>query len=434
PLARQSSLTRKSTPPTNWRSSNPTLAQAIPETSPTSCSCDIVPVGRMAIPGPPPATPRPQCHAKELLMCGIVGLSVGCVSESSCPLSALRRTPSRAEAANQRRSKPGTRSARHRAFDSWDERASVRSTPRHTLTPDAGRDFFPESMVPVLTAHPGARDWDPQIRRAIAIQHLYRYLNFTITLESTIVNPVLLAMFQGSLGVPLDPQSRLNALRMYTDEAFHGLAAFDLRQQVEVASDIPDRSGELAGSALTGGFRRIAESTHQPQARPLLHLVFVIVSESLISGNLRDIAGTQGLARPVSDTLSDHARDESRHHAFFTAYLRDLWTTLSENERRLIGTRIPDMIRVFFAPEEDDVRAELLSYGLPRREVTAALAAAYHEDVVSRSAATASARLLAHLTELGALDSAEIADAFHRAKLLGTTNLNPQPVEVDSPT
>jgi hypothetical protein len=101
-------------------------------------------------------------------------------------------------------------------FDSWDAGASVRASERPLVQSEGGeRRLFPEAMVPVLAASTVADEWPAHIRLAITTQHLYRYLNFTVHLESSLVNPTLLSIFNGYVGVSLNDRNRLDTLRMY---------------------------------------------------------------------------------------------------------------------------------------------------------------------------------------------------------------------------
>jgi hypothetical protein len=152
--------------------------------------------------------------------------------------------------------------------------------------------------------------------------------------------------------------------------------------------------------------------------KSLFHLVFVIVSEILISGNLRKVASSRDVDEGVKRALGDHARDEGRHHAFFSLYLRELWAHLSGQERRVVSLAIPGMVGIFFAPEQESVRRELTGYGIDRSQVSDALDAAYEPLVVNTAAAESSARLIEYLADLGALEDPEVVEAFAVASLV----------------
>jgi len=353
-------------------------------------------------------------------MCGIAGLSVGCALADFCTKGTESAACDDGFATGRRASNEFTAEA---GLGRWDERASVRVAPRRLLAePEATENtqIFPAHMVPILSSYEGSARWPVETRHAIAVQHLFRYLSFTVHLETAVVNPVLLAMVNGQVGVPLSPSTRLDALRMYTDEAYHALAAVDIGQQVARSSAVVDRTQGLAGRTFSHGLRRVVQASGAPELSRLHALMFVIVSETLISSNLREIASDSELADGVSDTLGDHARDEGRHHAFFAQYLKALWPSLDPSTRREVALRIPDLIEVFFAPEVEDVAEELRELGVRKSDRDAAMEAAYGQDVVRASAAASSTRLVRYLTELGALESPEVYEHYAARGLVGS--------------
>lgn len=165
-------------------------------------------------------------------MCGIAGLSVG------CPLSDACQKQSWLAEAREGLPRGST------LDDVWDRRASVRSAPRRRVDPDH-QGMFSARMVPVLNTD-AASGWSAEVVESVKTHHLFRYLNFTVLLESLVVNPALLSIHLGRTGVALGPGARLDALRMYTDEAYHSLAAADIAHQVEDVTGVRNRTqGDL---------------------------------------------------------------------------------------------------------------------------------------------------------------------------------------------
>ncbi|GAB2451149.1 hypothetical protein GCM10027062_35150 [Nocardioides hungaricus] len=348
--------------------------------------------------------------SKGELVCGVAGLSVGCGIQANCPLASL--IDSRAAALDGQGTEPLAATS---VFDAWDERASVRTAPRRLIESDT---IFPPAMVPVLAAGGPAGGWAPAIRRSIAVQHLYRYLSFTCHLETLVVNPVLMGIFSGSIGAPLSDAARLDVLRMYTDEGHHAQVAFDLKLQIERRTGIVDRTVALPQTMLATGIHRIESEAARSQLAALFRLMFVIVSETLISGNLRDVSRTPGIDSGVAAALDDHARDEGRHHAFFAGYLRHLWGALTREERTVVAEQIPAMISTFLAPEVDDVREELLSHNISRHEVHEVLERAYNPETIAAETRAAATPLLRYLAQLDVFDLPGVSDAFICAGLL----------------
>ena len=139
-------------------------------------------------------------------MCGIAGLSVGCPLRDTCQSRDwLRETKSEV-------------SRQSTLEKTWDRRASVRNAPRRMLDPEGDSRLFPSEMIPLLAATDGRRFPQPVID-SIHTHHLYRYLNFTILLESLVVNKTILGIYFQTTGISGGTDRRIDALRMYTDEA-----------------------------------------------------------------------------------------------------------------------------------------------------------------------------------------------------------------------
>lgn len=338
-------------------------------------------------------------------MCGIAGLSVGCPLESIC--SNRSWTPAQTAPST----KPSTLERQ------WDKAASVRSKPRRFVTGEKDSQFFPEHLVPVLNTQ-AAVELNPEVRHSLATQHLYRYLDFTLLLETLVVNKVLLGIALGRLGFPASRGQRLDAMRMYTDEAYHATAAMDIGFQVEGASQINNMTAGHLEQEFLMRLHKIKEAVGDPQLASLVELSFVIASETLISGNLSDVGGSNVVDEGVRSVITDHAKDEGRHHGFFYRYLKDLWGHLNERERQTVGWAMPQLIHAFFAPEISSVERELTQYGVSASLREELLAEAYSPERIQESARSSSSHIVKYMTDLGSLESPEIEEEFEKHGLL----------------
>lgn len=167
-------------------------------------------------------------------------------------------------------------------FSTWDGRASVRAAPRRLAVSSGDHLYFSPDLVPV-TRHHLVKSLPVPAYRALLVQHLYRYLDFTAKLESLAVNPVVLGIAHGTAGIDLPESMRFDAYKIYCDEAYHTLFSADLSRQVQEASGVvpvlPGRPFSL---------RRLTEFREElsDDYRGLLDLMFVVVSETLISSTL----------------------------------------------------------------------------------------------------------------------------------------------------
>jgi para-aminobenzoate N-oxygenase AurF len=344
-------------------------------------------------------------------MCGIVGLFTGCSGVSYCPKRLL--TGGSRPQPDAGTTEPETKAYRS-PFRRWDKNAAVRSAPRRELPDDTdGQYFFSPELVP-LARHELVRQLRPELFERLLVQHLYRYLDFTAKLEQVVVNRTALGIAHGTVGLALHPDMRFDAYRIYCDEAYHALFSADLMRQAERRTGIAPRL-PVEPYFLT----RLAQvQQDHPQWRALAELVFVIVSETLISGSLGEVPDDPRVVPTVREVVRDHALDEGRHHAYFAVFLKELWAQSDRTELRMIGTLAPVMADAFLRPDLPALRAELVGYGLSRDEAEQVLAEVLPEGLIRKTARDAAQQTVHHFTRLGALDDPEIRAAFETYELV----------------
>ncbi|HET6356855.1 diiron oxygenase [Streptomyces sp.] len=344
-------------------------------------------------------------------MCGTVGMFVGCSALSYCPRSLLAAHPVEpSDEAPEDRASAEEAPEYRSAFQSWYDRASVRQAPRRTiLEDDTALQFFSPDLVPVAQ-HPLVKGLPERVFNAILVQHLYRYLDFTAKLEYLVVNRTLVGIAHGSTGVRVPEEMRFDALKMYCDEAYHALSAVDLRRQVEhhsgVRAQLPDEPFFL---------RRLQQILAELPAeeRALAELLFVVISETLISASLAEIPDSDDLVPAVRNSIRDHALDEGRHHAYFAVFLRHLWAQLLPRERQFAGRLVPKLMDAFLLPDLESLRTELTGYGLSADQVEQIIAEVYTPEVLSRHSRATSRMTRRYFEQLGAFDDPRALAELH---------------------
>ncbi|PZT71872.1 MULTISPECIES: diiron oxygenase [unclassified Streptomyces] len=352
-------------------------------------------------------------------MCGIVGLFVGCTSVSYCPKRLLSRPPApegeaSSGAGDTSSGAADSADAYRSPFRSWDKRAAVRSAPRRELPAETdGLYFFSPDLVP-LARHELVHGLRPELYEQVLVQHLYRYLDFTAKLEQVVVNRTALGIAQGTVGLRLHPDMRFDAYRVYCDEAYHALFSADLMRQAErrtgIAPRLPREPYFLTRLA------EIQQNGTEPAA--LAELVFVIVSETLISGTLGEVPDDPRVVSTVRDVVQDHAADEGRHHTYFALFLKELWAQSDRAARRDVALLVPRMIDAFLRPDLPALRAELAGYGIGRDATEQILAEVFPEDLVRAASRNSARQTVRYLAQLGALDEPEVQAAFENYELV----------------
>ncbi len=343
-------------------------------------------------------------------MCGTVGMFVGCSALSYCPRRLLAGPA--ADPRDGAEEPPGEPGAYRSPFRNWYERSSVRSAPRRVLEErrhEEGAEpqrFFPPELVPV-SRHPLVAALPADVFDEVLVQHLYRYLDFTAKLEYLVVNRTVLGIAHGSVGVELPEEMRLDAYRMYCDEAYHALFSADLAVQVRDSTGIAARLPEEP--FFLRRLRGIQDGLPAAE-RALAELLFVIVSETLISASLAEVPQREEVVPAVTGTIRDHAMDEGRHHAYFAHFLQRLWAQLRPAEREAAGRLVPCLMDAFLRPDIEALRLELAGYGLSAQETEQIAAEVYTPEVVAEHARATSAQTRRYFADLGAFDSAAAQD------------------------
>jgi hypothetical protein len=303
-------------------------------------------------------------------------------------------------------------------FAKWDSCAAIRSKPRQRLSArglgtTADLLFFNPELVPV-SRHPlvvGAN-----LSRKILLQHLYSYLWFTTVLEQQFVNPVMIRIATGALGLSIPSPMLLDAHRIYCDEGYHALCSVDLSQQVEELTGI----ASLVDQALPKPFRDLTALVEQAPQRlkKTIELSFVIVSETLVSAILTRSHLDVRVAPAIRQVILEHAQDEAIHQAYFSDLTKMIWPQIDAGLRREIGVLIPELILTFLRPDLQHVTKVLTAYGVAPQDAQRVAGECYPQESVVTSSRLASSFTTSLFRSVGAFDDPIVLDAFHRSGLL----------------
>ncbi|MDH6109374.1 hypothetical protein P3T36_000146 [Kitasatospora sp. MAP12-15] len=352
-------------------------------------------------------------------MCGIVGLFVGCTALSYCPrrllLDARVAAPEPGLGQESAQTEDQAQAPYRSPFRSWDSRASVRSAERREIADgDVDLPYFLPELVP-LAQHKAVQELPPAVLDQVLIQHLYRYLDFTTKLEQLVVNRTALGIAQGSVGLRLPEEMRFDAYRIYCDEAYHALFSADLLRQVRRRTGVDPLLPELP--YFLRRLQRMQETAGAAH-RQLMELMFVIVSETLISGSLAELPQDSNVVPAVREVIRDHAQDEGRHHRYFSIFLKHLWGQLDGSERRDAALMVPQLIHTFLHPDTAAMQGELGRYGFDADTACQIVAEVLPDSVLKESARSAAAQTVRLVATLDMLDIPQVAEEFAAAGLL----------------
>ena len=301
-------------------------------------------------------------------------------------------------------------------FGEWNSRAGVRAKPRRVLLEDDSpeREFFSSGLVPLID-HPLVVNLGPESRRKLLVHHLYHYLDFTANFEIEVVNPAARMIALGNSGLELPPEMLLDAYKIYCDEGYHSFFSADIKLQVQAATGVEPLPYHFSE------FLQRLHHAHDTVPQDLKHisgLLIVVVFETLISSILNTIPKDKRVVPAVREMVSDHAEDEAKHHAYFSALFDLLWRRPTKQERTILGPILPHFIVKSLEPDYLSIRRRLATFHLKPEEIDQIMEESYPwKKVIANLRKTASATL--HLFERnGLFEDQQTLDAFRASGLL----------------
>ena len=301
-----------------------------------------------------------------------------------------------------------------RVAKDWYESAGVRGAPRRMLEEDreAGLKVFPEALVPHLR-HEGLADLGAEGRRALLTQHFYQYMQFTAHLETKVVNRGAAMVAHGETDLDVGPGARLDAFKIYSDEAYHALFSLDVVQQVEKVTAVPVLPYDFGPR-----MERLDRTAERflPDHGSLAQLLQVVAFETVVTRFLSRIPRDETVFRVVREVVGDHVRDEVHHHAYFTRFFKELWAGLSPALRVKVACGMPHFVNDCLRPDLGPVRAALLSAGLTADCAEEVIRDCYREETLVAAVRDAGRHTLGLCEYVGAFD---IPEAQEQLRVLG---------------
>lgn len=299
----------------------------------------------------------------------------------------------------------------------WYEKASIRSHPRRLLVKQGaeGKVYFPPDLVPI-TGHELVRRLGEEAAGELIIQHLYGYLDFTAALEHDVVNRVTQRIARQRAGLQLPPAMVMDAYKIYCDEAYHALFSADIREQIQSATTVPPLSS--AGSSTCLGRLQQIVANLPPDLQWPAEICFSIVSETLISAILTLVPRDARVVPAVRLVVADHARDEARHHSYFSRLLAYVWPQLDRDRKGVLGPLLAEFVIVFLQPDFTAIARQLRSSGLSGEQADQVIAETYPPATVIVSIRRAAKATLRLFERQGIFDDPSTRAAFEAAQLL----------------
>jgi len=313
--------------------------------------------------------------------------------------------------------------SRKRLFQNWENQASVRSAPIRVLRASEGSLPFAPELLPIVNDS-RVKERGPGVGYFILALKLLNYLSWTALLEAEAVMPICKAIGFRNIPWPLHPETALEGLKIHTDEAHHTFFSEYTRHQAIILTGV--RPGKDRSPLFMAELAR-SQAGRNRRARLLTLLMFVCVSETLISKSLMKIPADLRVIKGVRLMVDDHARDESRHRLFFSDILVSVWQRLSPRERDHYGPMLATWIEVFLSPDYANEAGWLEAAGFAPGESHAIVRETYEAIDYSAVCREAAGPMLLLLKKHGITDNSATYDAFAKRRLIPESYSPPTP-------
>lgn len=237
-------------------------------------------------------------------------------------------------------------------------------TSAEPFTPRSRDAWYPEALVPLL-GHPRVVAAGAGVARSLSALQLLGYLRFTVELESGPVRRVMARLCDADY-LPersdwLKSEARCIADEEIAHEQIHreALAHFTVLTRVEL------NAGVVVPEVAPAFLSRLEglSQGHSSAERDFIELLFVCISETLITSELRSIARDAQVNGQVRALARAHADDESRHSAYFHRFFAECWQGFGSEQRRLGARLLPQLLRAYLDPDRELMLSNLRDSG-----------------------------------------------------------------------
>ena len=296
----------------------------------------------------------------------------------------------------------------------WSTAATVRAVARRRLADkDRGLPFSPE-LVPLMS-HALVRSRDDAVQRMILGQKLHSYFRFTTHLELKAVLPACTMIGLKESAIRTTDEFAHDGFKIAVDEAHHAYCAEDMKQQLTAITTIrPYRERPPAFLRMLAGERDALDG----KFKQLALLAFTCVSETLITSSLANVPADERVIRAIRDVIMDHARDEAKHHGYFSCFMETMWAQFTVEERDVVGPLFAKFIGTFLSHDAEAESDWLEAAGFSGADRTRIVAESYEAIDLRKIHRQASKPTVALMNRFGMLDHPATTDALAAAGLV----------------
>jgi hypothetical protein len=318
------------------------------------------------------------------------------------------------------RTHTGTKEMRNmEAFNAWDVQSAVRSLPYPLIEDDSllrselrnpesplrstVKDLLPDSVgIPKIEAD--------AVARAVAIS-LIQVLENSSEMELCITNEAVRRMIFGRLLDVVGEETALEAMQLYTDEAYHALFSKHLIERVSCAFDVPSPPPD---SQLSRCLIELISSAPAELSDILWFMAAMCVETQVVRSLINHVGRNSNSheGRPIQGLLNDHLRDELTHTRFFLRTFERLWAGLEPEAKISIGVRLPEIILEVNKPNSTRLSEIYMALPIDAEAARAKISELVSQENHKKIARVYSSTMLVALGRNGLFDFPEIAESF----------------------
>jgi hypothetical protein len=309
-------------------------------------------------------------------------------------------------------------------FKDWDQFAAVRTKPNTYRTTNDGFDqalldkhWFIPAATPILT-HPLLRNIEIPQEQYLLGRFLLQFLEYGTVLEHEFVNTVLAELALGEAGIPLPDQMRVDAFKIYTDEAYHAYFNLEATQQIRnyIGLSMAD-AWPLKNTRLDGLRKLIPQGKSKENF--LIRFGIAVISETVAAKELEE--AMKGIViDPIYNLFVDHAEDEKKHCMYFSALFEVVWQYLSTDEKIFLGTIFPKILKAFVDVNSIALLDSLENINIDCESAKMIIHDSYPPNFTTERALSVAAVTFRIFNKLNVFQITEIKDAFIEVGLLVT--------------
>lgn len=251
-----------------------------------------------------------------------------------------------------------------KAGESWYRNASVRKSDLQAFAETgAGLDqatvdefFSLEAVHPILVDL--LRNSPPRAVAHFELLQLYRHLRFTSFLEHEVILPAFQDVAFEKLRLQIPRDLSIQALKLVTDEAFHGQRSEELILSLEERTGVPcnfayssrvlENLLDLSDNSVNGKLRRFC---------------FAFISETTISSTIS--LNSRNTKDPeIRAFFHEHFTDENIHSVYFQAAFAHVWKNLEPGQTRALAPLFETFFIAFTGNDWNAVLEDMKHSGL----------------------------------------------------------------------